>query len=306
MGLYRPSTACLNTHNASDSSFDAQKPEAFMPELPEIETIRRGLKPHLVGRRVSRVQVLRADVIQGTHRSSAMLTGCTIKTIDRLGKQLAVLTEEGPCLSLHMGMTGRLDWVPVVPDKKSALPLHTHIVWTIAQNRGTAELRFIDPRRFGGVWTHRSPDELLEGRWAELGPDAATLRTAGLKRACRERRVPIKALLLDQKAIAGIGNIYADEALFASKISPTRLVFDLQEDDLKVLAFHVRRILRDAIRTGGSTIRDYRGPEGEKGNYSGSHAVYGRAGQACLGCGGVLIGTRLRGRTTVYCPACQV
>ena len=234
-----------------------------------------------------------------------MLAGCRVSGIERRGKQLAVLTQEEPCLSLHMGMTGRLEWVPLASGKRLARPPHTHVVWKVERCGVSAELRFVDPRRFGGVWTHPNRDELLEGRWAKLGPDAATLRTAELRLACGGRRVPIKSVLLDQGAVAGIGNIYADEALFASKISPLREASCLQSDELKRLTSHIRRTLRDAIRAGGSTIRDYAGPDGEKGRYVGSHAVYGRAGLPCMVCGSLLIGTRLGGRATVLCGRCQ-
>ena len=280
-----------------------------VPELPEVETIRLGLARALAGARVRRVHVRRPDVITGDRSPRALLQGRTLAAPERLGKQLALFSAGGPGLSLHLGMSGRLLWVPQLSRSDPAReprPPHTHLVWTLETAAGLAgELRFVDPRRFGGIWTHPSREHLHETRWSRLGPDAATIRAPQLRRALQGRRAPVKAVLLDQRALAGVGNIYADESLFHARIVPSRPAGSLTPEETTRLAGALRRVLRAAVRARGSTIRDYRTSEGQPGGFLNGSAVYGRAGRPCRDCSTALSVSTCAARTTVHCPACQ-
>lgn len=252
----------------------------------------------LGGARIARAAVNRQDVVRGPSASRKLLSGQAIASVERHGKQLALVGDAGGCVSVHLGMSGRLE----VVEKGSPAPPHTHVVWTTEDSR---QLRFIDPRRFGGVWTHRDIDDLRAARWSRLGPDAATITAAQLRTACGNRTASIKSVLLNQHLIAGIGNIYADESLFGSRISPQRPAGSLTQPQHAALARHVRRVLAIAIRAGGSTIRDYRTPDGERGSYTAIRLVYGRAGEPCPSCGAPLASDQTASRTTVWCPICQ-
>ncbi len=268
-----------------------------MPELPEVETIRRELTPRLAGNRFASARAIRPEVVHGGSSKAALLAGRCVVEIARKGKQLAVISEVGACFSVHLGMSGRLEF----GESPRQRPPHTHVVWGID---GGGELRFVDPRRFGGVWTHASREDLERTRWDALGPDAASITAARLRSVCCGKRA-IKAVLLDQRALAGVGNIYADEALFASGIDPQRPAERVTPAEAKTLAGNIRRVLKRAVEARGSTLRDYRRPNGENGGYALSHAVYGRGGQGCLTCGATLESLQVGGRTTVRCLTCQ-
>jgi formamidopyrimidine-DNA glycosylase len=283
-----------------------------MPELPEVESVRRSLEPCLTGRGVTRVECRRRDVVVAPgdppggfsrHRGHArpvpivpgmLLEGRTIRGLDRRGKQLALLTDSGPALIVHLGMTGRLEHTTGGDD-----PPHTHLVWVLDDG---SRLRFADPRRFGLVRIAPAGPAPL---WAELGPDALTIGARTLHGAvCRSRRA-IKAILLDQAVLAGVGNIYADEALHASGVHPARPGASLDAAETGRLAREIRGVLGRAVRAGGSTVRDYRDGAGRPGSYQHRHRVYGRGGLACVSCGGVLEQGTIAQRTTVWCPRCQ-
>lgn len=283
-----------------------------MPELPEVERIRRSLEPGLVGRVVVSVRVIRRDVIvapgdpfggfsrvRGVARpvrmdQSMLLVGGRVDSLLRHGKQLAVIDDRGRALIVGLGMTGRLDLSRVRPS-----PRHTHVVWTLD---GGALLRFIDPRRFGLV---RLAPEGPRSAWAGLGPDAATIRADLLAGALGSSLRSVKAALLDQGILAGVGNIYADEALHAAGIHPGRPARELGRAEIVSLAGAIRRVLAKAIVAGGSTIRDYQDGSGQAGGFQSQHRVYGRSGLPCMSCGGVLERGRIAQRTTVFCPRCQ-
>ena len=284
-----------------------------MPELPEVETLRRSLEPLLSGRSLSRPRVTRRDMLcapgdpaGGFSRSRPvrtpvrlnpawLLTGATIARLTRHGKQLGIEASDGRAVVVHLGMTGGMR----VLDPSDRLPAHTHITWKLDNGR---RLAFSDPRRFGLV---RLLPEGTGPLWASLGPDALTVRAPALAERLAGTKRAIKAALLDQQVLAGVGNIYADEALFASGIHPETLACRLERATVAALAGSIRGILRDAIARGGSTIRDYRDGTGRSGAYQRTHAVYGRAGQPCTRCGRALIGARVAQRATVYCEACQ-
>ena len=275
-----------------------------MPELPEVESVRRALTP-LVGSPVTGVRVVRRDVVRdesgrrrGRLAPAGLLAGDRIESAERKGKQLALVGASGRVVLVHLGMSGQV----LLPGPGGRVAGgHAHVVWTLSDER---RLVFRDPRRFGGVWMLAGRDALVE-RWSRLGPDGLAVTGADLARALGGSRRAVKAALLDQSAVAGVGNIYADESLHAARIAPTRACASLGRDEWDRLASCVRSVLRRAIRAGGSTLRDYRLPDGSAGGASRGHRVYGRAGLACPECGGEIAGMVLAQRSTCWCPGCQ-
>ena len=294
-----------------------------MPELPEVEHLRRSLDPWVVGGRFGRVSVRRRSVVSfatdglRADPDAALLANATIVATHRRGKQMALEAATGGVLVIQLGMTGS------VTIERGAHPRgmdakHRHVIWEFTPaTSATSPLpsdgggpdrpwRFVfrDPRRFGGLTAYESIDA-LEEVWSTLGHDAlrasGRLLRTGLERSTR----PIKAALLDQTVIAGVGNIYADESLFAAGIHPLRTCKSLHPEDFHRLASKIRLTLSKAVRAGGSTLRDYRDAFGEPGDAVQEHKVYGRAGQPCLGCEARLEGLRVGGRATVFCPNCQ-
>ncbi len=274
-----------------------------MPELPEVEHARRTLVPRLVGRTIARVVRFNRAVCTpdaGTRLTRhALLEGARIGSIERLGKQLALRTEDGRVLAVHLGMTGRLTLCDA-PARMPSEP-HTHARWLLDDG---PELRFIDPRRFGGLWTFSSLQRLRAARWSRLGPDALSITAPDLARALRGS-APLKSALLDQQRLAGLGNIYADEVLFRARLSPYAPAGGLSPAALERLADAIRTILADAIAHGGSTLRDYRDALGNPGSFQARHAVYARPGLPCPTCGTPLSGARLAQRSTTWCALCQ-
>lgn len=300
-----------------------------MPELPEVETIRRTLLPRIVGARIIACDLRRRDILvapgdpaggfsrQRTRIKSTpaplipadLLEGSVIDDVLRRGKQLALVgrpTKRDPARALvvQLGMSGQLfmDTDPPTPST------HVHAVWTV-QSTGKPRTRnwsliFRDPRRFGGLRIFRTLAD-LETHWSALGPDGLDLTASDLHRATRDSARPIKALLLDQCAVAGIGNIYADEALFRAGIRPSRRADRLKESQTALLAAAIRGVLAEAVEARGSTLRDYRDAEGREGGFRVRHAVYGRGGKPCTRCGTKLREAVLGQRTTVWCPRCQ-
>lgn len=274
-----------------------------MPELPEVENVRLGLADTVVGQRIARVTIRRADVVEGMCGPAGLLRGQTISRIDRLGKQLALVagTPDGPCVCVHLGMTGSLRYYTAEQALKP--DAHTHVVWRL-ENGG--QMAFRDPRRFGGLWVFPSVDELRAARWSQLGDDALTITPVRLHVRLMKTRRPTKSALLDQSVVAGLGNIYVDELLYGCRISPLRPACDLTLPEVRALVGRMRRLLNRAVRAGGSTLRDYVDAGGRSGGYQLQHKVYGRSGQACLRCDHLLCTTIASGRTTVYCGSCQV
>jgi formamidopyrimidine-DNA glycosylase len=294
-----------------------------MPELPEVECLRRSLEPHLVGRTVSRAVLKRRDICEvfapsGRRRASPadLLEGRTIARLDRRGKQLAIIADDGAVLSVHLGMTGQLLFTPspmggasgrdgrtpAITEARS----HVHAQWELTESGSpVGRLMFRDARRFGGLWTFPSTESHLAHRWSALGPDALAITPEQLAPGLRDSRRHIKAALLDQGVLAGVGNIYADEALFRAGIRPKRLTCRLSAAEVEVLTAAIHSVLHSSIQTGGSTLRDYRDANGLAGSSQLTHAVYGRGGEACVGCGGRLREAQVAQRTTVWCAHCQ-
>ncbi len=278
-----------------------------MPELPEVECLRQTLLPHLVGQRVIAVQVHRADICECFNAAAKvvparpvhLLNGDAIHAITRKGKQLAISGVSGGTICVHLGMTGALLVLPSRPIPRAP---HTHVSWTLANG---SVLEFRDPRRFGGLWTFPTHALLHTLRWHDLGPDGLEVTGDHLHATLLASTRMVKAALLDQSIVAGVGNIYADEALFLSRIDPRTRCTRLEGHHWKSLARAVRDTLTVAITAGGSTIRDYRNADGAQGAAQASHRVYGRAGEPCLQCGRALQRGTIAQRTTVWCGSCQ-
>ena len=275
-----------------------------MPELPEVESVRRTLEPLLTGRVVQHVRVRRRDIIHGPGRGRDLLRGCRISGIERHGKQLALHADDGagPCICVHLGMTGSLQCMPRDQARQRNGCAHQHVLWHLDDG---GVLVFRDPRRFGGIWTLPDAQTLWHQRWRKLGPDATRITPARLHDAFQGTTRNVKALLLDQHAIAGLGNIYVDELLFDCRLNPLTSCQSIDKRTIRTLVRQMRRLLRRAISRGGSSVRNYTDGNGNAGRFQREHRVYGRADQLCLECRQPLCSVVVAGRTTVFCPRCQ-
>jgi len=270
-----------------------------MPELPEVETVVRQLRSNLSGAVIAEVRVrLRKIVRTDPEAFRRGLLGRSIDQVDREGKRILLRLTPRGCLAIHLGMTGRL----MIRPAGSPLDRHTQVCWKLGG--GSRELRFVDPRQFGGVWFLPGGGDPAEYGLRPLGPDALTLRWSQFQEVLRRSR-QIKALLLDQQAIAGLGNIYCDEALYAAGIHPHHRA-DLLREPQAVRLFHaIRGVLRASIAAGGTTISDYRTADGKEGSFQRKLKVYGREGEPCGRCGSVIQRILAAGRSSHLCPRCQ-
>jgi formamidopyrimidine-DNA glycosylase len=272
-----------------------------VPELPEAETIVRGLRPHLIGRRVETVETLHADVLREPEASFAeRVRGAVIESIGRRGKNVLIHMEGGRVLAVNLGMTGRL--LPFADAEADARGGHPAVRFRLD---GGGVLVFDDTRRFGTVECLSEPE--WRARSARMGPEPLerSYSAATLQADLAGSRAPIRSWLLDQRRIAGIGNIYANEALYLARIHPLRAARDVAEEEAAALHRALRRVLRDAIQAGGTTIRDYRTAEGREGRYARRLEVYGRGGEACRRCRSTVVRDVFGGRAAFYCPGCQ-
>jgi len=279
-----------------------------MPELPEVETVRRGLEQKFVGRRIASVEVGRERTVRRTSREALIdgLTGATAIAANRHGKYLILPLDTGESLMIHLRMTGR---VVIEAAERPRVP-HTHVVLAL-ENPSGEELRFSDPRTFGEIVVFdpaRAAAEVPELARLGVDPIAGRLERADVARLMRGRARQMKGLLLDQSVIAGIGNIYADEILHTARIRHDRLSNSLTPREITRLHAAIGTTLAAAIEAGGSTLRDnqYVDIGGEGGWFQVSHRVYDRAGERCLTCGKATIQkVFVGGRSTSYCPRCQ-
>ena len=293
-----------------------------MPELPEVERVRLSLLP-LIGRKVTEVIVRRAGVVERCEHgkanvrpgakglAAALLAGQRIAELARHGKQMAIVAGAGSandagrgthpagCLCVHLGMTGSL--VHGARSNDANAP-HAHLVWHLDDN---TQLVFDDPRRFGGVWTFTSLDQLVAARWSKIGPDALVIAADDLHARLQRTQRGLKAALLDQGVVAGLGNIYVDELLFTCGLHPRCPARRLPVNAVHHLVERMKILLLAAIEAGGSSLRDYVDGTGQPGAFQNRHQVYGRGGQPCVRCGGRLSSATIGGRTTVFCRACQ-
>ncbi|MGH7179698.1 MAG: bifunctional DNA-formamidopyrimidine glycosylase/DNA-(apurinic or apyrimidinic site) lyase [Tepidisphaeraceae bacterium] len=266
-----------------------------MPELPEVQTVVNTLRPKLLGRVIKTVVVVRSDVIRPRGCNlAAKIRGRTIQDLSRRGKRIVILLANGNRFFAHLGMSGRL----TVAARREHVPKHTHLILRFSD--GTDELRFTDARRFGGIhWLGN------ESGAADLGPEPLAVRAAQLARRLARTRRAVKSALLDQRVIAGLGNIYVDEALFAARIHPCVRASELSLDQIRRLNRAVKRTLRRALRHRGSTLRDFVDANGAGGAYQKFHRVYARENEPCLVCGAPIQRVVLCGRSSHFCPRCQ-
>ncbi|HOA72434.1 MAG TPA: bifunctional DNA-formamidopyrimidine glycosylase/DNA-(apurinic or apyrimidinic site) lyase [Phycisphaerae bacterium] len=295
-----------------------------MPELPEVETVARGLARRILGRTIAHVTLHRRDIVHGNGGPIERLVGRHIADVRRCGKQIRILLRDESktarrrscrgaqspselVMYVHLGMTGRL----IVIDSAEPLERHTHLV--IALVGQDAQLRFCDPRRFGGIWlvdeTAVGNESTRSAAWQgrrlpPIGADPLKISLPALGAALARKR-QIKALLMDQLPISGLGNIYCDEALHRAGIHPLTPAADLDPEAVRRLRLAIRHVLAEAIRAGGSSISDYRDANNARGTFQTRHRVYGRQGQACRTCGGIIERFVVAGRGTHVCPTCQ-
>ena len=273
-----------------------------MPELPEVEIIRRRLEPALVGRRFERVQILDPRLVRPLDPEpvAAELVGERVAAVERRGKYLVLRFESGRVLLIHLRMTGSLRHAP---SGELAADPHRRAVVNLDDG---SDVAYRDVRRFG-TWLLLKPgeDELYLGTRLGGEPLAADFTPAVLARRLRGRRAPLKAALLDQRSLAGMGNIYVDEALWRAKLHPLRPAGTLDANDVRRLHRAVRAALEAGIARQGATLRDYATPDGGRGRMQLEFRVYGRTGEPCDRCGTPIQKTRVAGRGTWYCPSCQ-
>lgn len=274
-----------------------------MPELPEVETIVRALSPVMSGKTLKQIRVTRRDILHGDPAPlESVLESRVVHGVVRSAKRIRIEFEGDITLVVHLGMSGRLTLNsigdPVEP--------HTHFrACIVPSQRPGYELRFKDPRRFGGLWLLTGNDEYVGRRLGTVGPDPLELRAKAFRTIVQRKR-PIKSLLLDQSMVGGIGNIYCDESLFEAGIHPLTPADQLNTDQADGLLRALKKVLRKAISHKGTTLIDYRTADGNEGGYRKHHNVYRRDGLPCKSCREPVQRIVLGGRGTFYCPQCQI
>jgi formamidopyrimidine-DNA glycosylase len=273
-----------------------------MPELPEVETIVADLRPHVVGREIVRCELAFPTIVRHPEPEEFIdaVTAMRIESMTRRGKYIYLHLDHSVVLVVHLGMTGQLRIVDAI----APLEKHTHAVFFLDDGR---QLRYRDPRRFGRLLAGTEDALLTAKKMPRLGPEPIdpAFEADELYRSLRRRRAPLKAVLLDQKAIAGVGNIYADESLHRAGLRPTRIASTVSRRAAERLHQSLRESLELAIANRGSSVDTYRDAWGELGGQQEKLLVYGRAGEPCFTCGRPLKSVRIAGRTTVFCTHCQ-
>ncbi len=282
-----------------------------MPELPEVETVRRGLLPVMEGTRILRADVNRPDLRWPLpKRMAERVSGTRVMSLRRRSKYLLADLSSGETLLVHLGMSGRILISGVAPgvflNRHAMHDRHDHVVFHM---EGGARVTFNDPRRFGAMDLVATASAEKHRRLAGIGPEPLgnEFDEVYLTSTLKGRRTTIKAALLDQRVVAGLGNIYVCEALHRAGVSPTRRVSRLAAGRIASLVPNVRDVLSEAIAAGGSSLRDYRQADGELGYFQHAFRVYGRDGDPCVkpGCGGRVVRTVQSGRSSFHCPKCQ-
>lgn len=274
-----------------------------MPELPEVETVRRGLERRVLGRTISKVEIAGPRVIRGdVSRFERGIAGARVSSLRRKGKTLALeLSMAGSkppeYLLIRLGMTGQL----VVVQRAGALLPHTHI--RMALDEGAEELRYRDPRRFGMLRLCTAKE--AERIFSSLGPDALEMTESEFESAIGGRRGAVKSWLMNQRVIAGLGNIYADEALFESRIHPETPAGSIGKPARKRLFSAIQSVLRHAVSLQGTSFRDYIDIEGRQGAFEPQLRAYQRTGMPCPRCGALIRRVIVSGRSSHFCPRCQ-
>lgn len=274
-----------------------------MPELPEVETIRRSLEPLLTGRTITGVTVFHPDVaLPNPQALITLLPGCQILGLGRRGKYLLIQLSGGFELVIHLRMTGKLIWTP---DPESPRPSHTHLQLELDQG---PLLRYQDVRRFGRLWLLSSEEKKQIRGLSTLGPEPIDPEFGPkMLRKQLEKKAgsPLKSALLDQQVLAGLGNIYVDEALHLARLHPRRLCASLTQREMSRLAQATRKVLEESILRRGTSFRDYADGLDQKGENQDYLQVYQRHGQPCPCCGRPIVRDRIGGRSSFYCPHCQ-
>lgn len=271
-----------------------------MPELPEVETVVRDLRPHLLGKKILGVRQS-ANALRRPWSAdwNQNLIQRTVQSVQRRGKWIVVEFDKEIHLLIHLGMTGQLRLWP----NKEPVEDHTHLIWELTAKQ---ELRFRDVRRFGSATVFPRKEELDQFFAASrLGPEPFGLEASYWQSQLAKTQRCLKAILLDQQIVAGVGNIYADESLWTARLHPTMLGAQLKPAQIGKLRNAVESVLTRAIEFRGSTIRNYVGGSGLRGGYQDEFAVYGRAGLPCPRCKTEIVRIRLAGRSTHYCEKCQ-
>ena len=272
-----------------------------MPELPEVETIVRNLSPKLKGLEVSSVKLLFPPILRDNKSLSLIkrLKGRKVAGVRRRGKMILIDFERNRSLLFHLKMTGQF----LFYHRKEPLDKHTHFILSFkGQNK---ELRFRDVRKFGFISCLRTFDASCADELKSLGPEPLEIDFLLFQKLFQGRKARLKSLLIDQTFIAGIGNIYADEILFQAKLHSLTPANHLGGEDLRGLLKAIKGVLRNAIAHRGSSIRDFKNAEGQKGNFQNYHNVYGRQSLPCFICGEKIKRLRLGGRSSFFCPRCQ-
>jgi formamidopyrimidine-DNA glycosylase len=276
-----------------------------VPELPEVETVARGLQRSVAGQRILNVALGKTDFIDNPDLVESELTGRTIARVERYGKFMLLRLTAKPdtcggdpdaALLVHLGMTGAL--TPRLASEPRAK--HTHVVMQLGDGR---ELRYVDPRRFGRM-AYLSGKTLAE-ELRRFGLDPLEMSLEELRVQIRGRKARIKALLLDQRVLRGVGNIYADESLWKAKVHPAQLGARLKPPQLATLYAELQKVLKKAIALRGSSISDFRDTEGIPGEYQQHHRAYGREGKPCFRCKTAIRRIVVAGRSSYFCPHCQ-
>lgn len=265
-----------------------------MPELPEVQTVVTTLSPHIIGKKIRKVLHVRQDMVTpDAFDVATAIKGRTIRGLTRRGKRIVFTLDDANRFFIHLGMSGKLTTesanAPILP--------HTHLIADLGESR---QLRLRDPRRFGEIrWLGAS------GGDEKMGPEPLAMRVSQLAAKLKKTKRAIKNALMDQNVVAGLGNIYVDESLFAAGIHPRTLANELDDDAIRRLTKSIKSTLRRAIRHRGSTLRDYVDANGAAGRFKRLHRVYDRKGEPCATCKTPIERIVLGGRSTCFCPKCQ-
>jgi len=268
-----------------------------MPELPEVEEVRRTLEPHILNVPILAVHVRRPDFVTPSAAHLEKLVAHRFVQTFRHGKKLFCRADDDQTIVLHLGMSGRVDCAP----NATPIPPHTHVILTL---RSGTDVRFRDPRRFGGLTYYQTYNAARDAELRNLGKDALEIAPSDLA-PWRKTRGRLKQRLLSQHDVAGLGNIYVDEALWLAQLHPLQRVDRISPAQIETLVVAMKKILLRSITAGGTTLRDYRNVSDQPGVFARQLQAYGRGGEPCFRCRTALTTTTIATRTTVFCPKCQ-
>ncbi len=271
-----------------------------MPELPEVETIARGLKKALVGKKIKDVKVIFPEIIKEESKDFRRhIAGTKILKVRRRGKFILIDLSKGKTIVIHLGMTGSCLFMK----RSSPLNKHDHLTVTLCRSR--KELRYNDQRKFGRIKSFSTSNEGSISDLRTLGPEPLDMSSSDFVNLFNKRKGRIKPALLNQHIIAGLGNIYADESLFEARIHPLQRIDKTSSQKLRILRQAIQKILKRAIRAGGSSIENYCNINGEIGSFQLQHRVYGREGLLCKRCKAKIKRIKISQRSSYFCPKCQ-